>query len=258
MLALNDSMLPQVVSTSYADNEQTIPFAYAQTVCNMFAQLAARGVSALFATGDYGPGGACISNDGTNTTKFMPAFPASCPFVTAVGATQHVFPEIGVDYSGGGFSNYFARPKYQDDAVKAYLAKHGQEWAPYFNASGRAFPDVAAQGTNFTIIYWGVDKYEAGTSCSTPTFATVISLINSERINSGLKPLGFLNPWLYSTGRNGLTDIVAGRSEGCTSDYPGANITGAGWSAVPGWDPATGLGTPKFKELLAISQRELS
>ncbi|RDW80328.1 hypothetical protein BP5796_05026 [Coleophoma crateriformis] len=252
MLALNDSMLPQVVSTSYADDEQTVPEAYARTVCNLFAQLAARGVSALFATGDAGPGGACISNDGTNTTRFIPTFPASCPFVTAVGATQHVEPEIGVSFSGGGFSNYFSRPAYQEAAVSSYLRKHGDTWAPYFNSSGRAYPDVSAQGTNVSIIYWGGHRYEAGTSCSTPIFASVISLLNSERLSKGKRPLGFLNPWLYSEAAGGLQDIISGRSEGCSgwTTTPGAVIDGAGWDAVVGWDPATGLGTPKFKELL--------
>ena len=50
----------------------------------MFAQLGARGVSVLFSSGDTGVGSACQTNDGKNTTRFLPIFPAACPFVTSV------------------------------------------------------------------------------------------------------------------------------------------------------------------------------
>ena len=76
----------------------------AQSVCTMFAQLGARGVSVMFASGDSGPGAICENNDGT-VLKFVPAFPASCPFVTAVGALQYVDPEQAADFSGGGYVN---------------------------------------------------------------------------------------------------------------------------------------------------------
>jgi tripeptidyl-peptidase-1 len=47
---------PQVISTSYDDDEQTVPRSFAISVCNSFAQLGARGVSLLFASGDSGVG----------------------------------------------------------------------------------------------------------------------------------------------------------------------------------------------------------
>ena len=68
-------------------------------------------------------GSDCQTNDGTNITRFLPAFPASCPFVTAVGGTVGVNPETAVSFSGGGFSNYFARPSYEDDAVEKFLVR---------------------------------------------------------------------------------------------------------------------------------------
>lgn len=91
---LQQDELPSVISVSYADEEQTVPEAYAKRVCAAFAQLGARGVSVVVASGDEGVGkdGTCVSNDGKNTSRFMPAFPASCPFVTAVGATRHFDP----------------------------------------------------------------------------------------------------------------------------------------------------------------------
>ena len=81
-------------------------------VCNLFAQLGARGSSVMFSSGDDGVGGGdCLSNDGTDTKMFIPNFPASCPYVTTVGGTIGISPETAVDFSGGGFSNYFAQPR---------------------------------------------------------------------------------------------------------------------------------------------------
>jgi tripeptidyl-peptidase-1 len=95
MLSLPDSELPTVISTSYADDEQTIPFSYANQACGMFAQLGARGVSMLFSSGDLGVGADdyCYSNDGRNASTFLPTFPPSCPYVTAVGGTMRFDPE---------------------------------------------------------------------------------------------------------------------------------------------------------------------
>lgn len=124
----------------------------ANRTCNLFAQLGARGVSVLVASGDAGVGRSCQTNDGKNTTRFLPGFPASCPFVTAVGGTYRVQPERGVAFSGGGFSDYFPRPSYQDAAVTEYLGILGDSWKGLYNPAGRGIPDLAAQSYNFTII----------------------------------------------------------------------------------------------------------
>lgn len=144
LLNLPDKDLPQVISISYGVNEQNVPKAYAKQVCNMFGQIGARGVSLIAASGDSGPGSSCQSNDGKNTTKFLPGFPATCPYVTAVGGTENNSPETAIDFSGGGFSEYWSRPNWQDKAVNKYLDKHGKEWKRYYNKDGRAIPDVAA------------------------------------------------------------------------------------------------------------------
>jgi tripeptidyl-peptidase-1 len=67
-----------------------------------------------------------------------------------------------------------------------------------------------------------------------------------------------LNPWLYTVGYKGLTDIVNGGSVGCTgtdiySGLPAPYVPYASWNATAGWDPVTGLGTPDFKKLLELS-----
>lgn len=47
------------------------------------------------------------------------------PFVTTVGGTTRVNPEVAASLSGGGFSNYFSRPSYQSTAVANYLTSIG-------------------------------------------------------------------------------------------------------------------------------------
>jgi tripeptidyl-peptidase-1 len=77
---LNQTALPNVVSQSYGDDEQTVPLSFATAVCKGFAQLGARGATVLFPSGDEGVGasGKCFSNDGKNTSTFLPGFPAGC------------------------------------------------------------------------------------------------------------------------------------------------------------------------------------
>lgn len=66
-------------------------------------------------------GSACQTNDGKNTTRFLPIFPAACPYVTSVGGTYRVEPERAISFSSGGFSDLWDRPAYQDEAVNEYL-----------------------------------------------------------------------------------------------------------------------------------------
>ncbi|RFU25106.1 hypothetical protein B7463_g11230, partial [Scytalidium lignicola] len=249
---LNQTSLPRVISTSYGDDEQTVPKSYAIRVCNSLAQLGARGVSVLFASGDHGVGqnGTCISNDGKNTTMFVPSFPASCPYVTAVGATHQFEPEVvafrpgavnsngvfqQIYASGGGFSNYFTRPSYQDRVVPAYITNLGGKYDGLYNKSGRAYPDIAAQGQSFAWVWNGTFGTISGTSASTPLMSGIIALVNDVLLTTGKPALGFLNPWIYSQGFQGFTDIVNGSAAGCQVD---------GFPATEGWDPVTGFGTP--------------
>ena len=99
-------------------------------------------------TGDLGLGTPCRSK--TRELQSNPVFPSSCPHFTAVGATEYV-PEEGPDISGGGFSNYFPTPSYQQKAVRNYLdvqitEEERELYGEYANFSGRAFPDIALMG----------------------------------------------------------------------------------------------------------------
>ncbi|KAK3114889.1 Tripeptidyl-peptidase sed2, partial [Teratosphaeriaceae sp. CCFEE 6253] len=96
ILAQPDEELPHTLTTSYGEDEQSVPLAYRKTVCNMFGQLGARGVSVLFSSGDTGVGSACQTNDGLNTTRFLPILPAACPYVTSVGGTYRIQPERAI------------------------------------------------------------------------------------------------------------------------------------------------------------------
>ncbi|KAA1477121.1 subtilisin-like protein [Dentipellis sp. KUC8613] len=242
---LSHPEVPQTFTTSYGGDEQTFPKDFAIRACNTFAQLGARGGSVMFSSGDGGVGaGTCQTNDGTNRTIFQPVFPATCPFVTGVGATFHIAPEKGIDFSQGGFSVYFPRPAYQAQAVPPFLEALGSTYAGLFNPSGRAVPDVSAQGEGFQVVVNGTVHSVGGTSASSPTFAGIVSLLNDFRIANGKPPLGFLNPMLYSIGLSGFTDILSGNNPGCGTP---------GFNATVGWDAITGLGTPDFvklKELL--------
>lgn len=274
VLAQSDDTLPQVVSTSYDDEEQTVPPSYAKRVCEDLAQLGARGVSVFYASGDSGVGtsGDCVTNNGTGAKRFTPEFPSTCPYVTSVGATMDFNPEVVAYHSsgfasGGGFSDLFPRPAYQDKAVKAYLKTLGNRDSAYFNASGRAYPDIAGQGSYFATVWNGTDTLVSGTSASTPLIAAIIALVNDALIAGGKPTLGFLNPWLYKKGYRAFTDITSGSAVGCSEIGDGK-----GFPAVEGWDPVTGfgklslsrphlrwaianypaIGTPKFRDIIHL------
>ena len=195
------------------------------------------GTSILYSSGDYGVagnGGACCVNeacaggdlnDGGSGT-FNPSFPGTCPYVTSVGATQIVpgasvtSPEEACEtviFSGGGFSNVFPMPSYQSDAVASYFANNDPPYtATQYNNSQtvRGYPDVAANGANYVVAVDGSLSLIYGTSASSPTFGSVITLINEQRAAAGKGPVGFLNPTLYAN-PGSLNDITAGGNQGC-------------------------------------------
>ena len=222
-----------------------------------------------------------------NGTVFNPGYPQNCPYVLSVGATQLTAnntvdsPESvmnvpwSVIYNGsaagsppdkfsssGGFSNYFSRPDYQSSAVNTYFSQHDPGYPSYtfngvsamksgtniganggkYNKAGRAFPDVSANGAFLQFYDQGELQSVFGTSLAAPIWASVITLINEKRSENGKGPVGFVNPTLYKHPEV-FNDITLGSNPGCGT---------AGFKAVPGWDPATGLGTPDFPKLLDL------
>lgn len=257
---LTQRSIPRIISTSYGDSEQTVPKSYAERVCRQFAQVGARGTTLFFSSGDRGLGGTntCYTNDGKNKYQFQPSFPASCPYVTTVGATMNFEPEESayrpssnttagfrdLYASGSGFSNYFPRPYYQDKVVPAYVKSLGDSYEGLYNKTGRGYPDLAAQGLYFAYFWNGTEGTISGTSASCPLTAGIFALVNDALLASGKPALGFLNPWLYKKGYKGLTDITKGFSRGCNVE---------GFPVTEGWDPITGFGTPDFPKLVKLA-----
>lgn len=238
-----DDKVPYVFSTSYGEAESSVSMDYSSRINVEFQKAGVRGISILFASGDYGVGsGRC--------TKFVPVWPSASPWVTAVGGTTSASGgEKCASLSSGGFSNRWAQPSYQTTAVDTFF-KTATDLpdSSRYNKTGRAFPDVAAMATGFEVIcngqtYSGV----AGTSCSSPTFSGVVGLLNDLRLQQGKSKLGFLNPFLYQNPQ-ALNDIVSGNNPGCGTQ---------GFHSIKGWDPCTGYGTPNY-ELLAKAVNNLA
>lgn len=218
----------------------------------------------LESSGDLGVGAGCLAPD-NKTVEFNAIFPATCPYLTSVGGTVDVTPEIAWDGSSGGFSSYFPRPSFQAAAVEAYIKEHVSNstlsyYGQYTDFSGRGFPDVSAHSVTpyYEIVYGGIPEGSGGTSAAAPVWAGLVALLNDARLRAGKNVLGWLNPLIYAHGPEVLTDITDGYSIGClgyntqsdSSEPEGAGqVPGARWNATTGWDPVTGYGTPDFQKL---------
>ncbi|KAF7984762.1 hypothetical protein HWV62_11730 [Athelia sp. TMB] len=251
---------PYVVSVSWGGSEVEQTGKYLERQCTEYAKLGMMGSSILYSSGDNGVaagGDKCINiadrSQTSNGTGFNPQFPVTCPYITAVGATQMVNgstvadPEVAcqtVIRSGGGFSNYFAMPSYQTSYVQSYLRANPPPYnASVYNNSGttRGYPDLAANGAFYDVAITGSFEPIFGTSASSPVVGSLIALINDARLAAGKKPVGFLNPIIYSDSfQAGFNDIVSGSNPGCGTK---------GFTAAKGWDPVTGLRTLNLETL---------
>ncbi|KAM0718499.1 hypothetical protein Q7P37_005569 [Cladosporium fusiforme] len=267
--------LDKVISISYAYNEHDLLPAYEQRQCNEFLKLGLMGTTFLVSSGDFGVSGnddQCIDpnnrvpgpnasyTDGTYGA-FNPSFPASCPYVTAVGGTQVIEGTNVLDalaagkqpeetcsqnaYSGGGFSNVFDLPDYQADTVHDWFKEHPPRYSgELFNNSQRTrgYPDISANAAHYAFAVnaqWGMAY---GTSASAPVLGSIFTLINQARIKAGKTSVGFVNPTAYAHPEV-FRDVTLGSNEGCGV---------RGWEAIKGWDPATGLGTPDYPKMLEL------
>jgi tripeptidyl-peptidase-1 len=242
----NISDAPLIISTSYGEDEDSMTLDY-QTRCNVeFQKAGVRGISLFFASGDSGVGGAVKCSDqcsgyAQGEKCFQAMWPSASPYVTAVGGTKGA-KEKGAGLSSGGFSYRWAMPDWQKDAVATFLAKEGQPDTSLYTTTGRGYPDISAKAVNYMVIALAVPLPVSGTSAASPTAAGIFSLVNDRRLAAGQSPLGFVNPLLYANA-GALNDIVGGHNPGCGS---------TGFTAVEGWDPVTGLGSPNFKALAAL------
>lgn len=272
----NRQHVPTVFTIDHAAPEREIiqatgSNASMMAVKNEVAKMCVRGVGVFVVAGDSG------ANDlgGTSTTcQLSPLFPATLPFVTTVSSTALTTPamtpgcnprgkesgafqgicEVPVSVQnglrwtgGGGFSSVFPRPYHQEKAVEQYLDTGDQPAG--FNHSNRAYPDVAAVGTNLVAVANGVEQFSGSTGGSTPLFAALMSQVNIKRVEAGQPQLGFVAPALYRLYSKvaGAFHSVQGGSNACGRKF----CCPEGYSSAGEWDAVTGLGSPgPFKILL--------
>jgi tripeptidyl-peptidase-1 len=284
-----DGLLNSVCTQLGVDSEQ-----YVNRTNIELQKCGTMGFSILVCTQDEGApsdnNDDCSEDD---TQPVWPIYPSSSPWVTAVGATtiyqasavssrtvstsanaiplcQQIMCNNATDEkvamspdmdtlftSGGGFSNYTIRPSYQDAAVLGYLKGDGLRPPDgKFGVNNRGYPDISAAGSQMFTVLNGNLGWNGGTSASTPIFAGIVSLLNDFRLNNNKSPLGFLNYLLYEMGTQwpqAYNYITVGNNT-CTG-WEADTCCRYGYSAVAGWNPAVGFGTPNFQQMLKyISQ----
>ncbi|HTK09014.1 MAG TPA: S53 family peptidase [Ktedonobacteraceae bacterium] len=255
-----------IISQSWGATENTLFSPAGKAILNaydsFYKQAASQHVTVLASSGDAG----VLNQDEKGKIYPSPTviFPASSPWVTAVGGTslyastrghyisESVWNNSRSEASGGGISQYFAEPAYQKSSLNSAPLRnllHGQ----------RAIPDIAYNANPSTSIliylsFFGQKQAGyytiGGTSEGAPQWAGIVAIANQK---AG-RPLGFLNNALYQIGRcacprNAYHDIThGGNGSGNQPGYP----------ARVGWDAATGWGTPNASVLVPALIRLLS
>jgi kumamolisin len=241
--AVHDSTTPVAISISWGSAESKWTASAMTAMESAFQDAANLGIPVTVASGDDG------SFD--KTGGLAADFPASAPHALGCGGTrlqgsgssitsETVWNSGATDgATGGGVSDFFSKPTYQSGVSVPPPGGGG--------AGGRGVPDVcgnAAAESPYKVRISGADTESWGTSAVAPLWAGLIA-----RLGQKLgKPVGFLNTLIYQspTNTNAFRDITSGNND----------ISGGGgkYSAGPGWDPCTGLGSPKGSGLLTALQ----
>ncbi len=223
---------PSVISISWGGPESTWSQQSLTEYDTLLEDAATLGISVCIAAGDNG------STDGVTDNLQHVDFPASSSYALACGGTKltsaggSIAAEVvwneeasNEGSTGGGISAVFAKPDYQASANVPPSVNPG-------NFAGRGVPDVAGDAdpeTGYNVYVDGQATVIGGTSAVAPLWAALIARIN-QLVG---KPVGFLNPTLYAQAPGsggGFHDITAGNN--------------GAYSAGPGWDACTGLGSP--------------
>jgi tripeptidyl-peptidase-1 len=258
---------PLVNSISYGGPESLMSPSVMNTFNTEAMKLGVQGVSIFVSSGDDGVAGNGARGN-ASACGYEPSFPATSPYITAVGATQGSCigsEEVacsgntsGVITTGGGFSGNYAQPDWQASAVATFLSRDSSAVPGY--ASGRAYPDVAMAGFNYPTVIGGSTYLVSGTSAAAPVVAGMVTLVNSRLAEQGKPPVGFINPTLYANNGAAFNDIVKGNNKCSAGGQAAATCCEEGFNAVEGWDAATGWGSvsfDKFSELFGASSAAL-
>ena len=251
-----------VISLSAGAGEQCFtPAEDAQA--NAVLQAAERDrVTVVVSSGDSGAAATPCPGAGTASAPVKGVdLPASDPLALAVGGTSLQASRAtgaylgetawntpasagGPKAAGGGFSQVFARPAYQEGVAGT--------------GATRGVPDVSADadprtGMALAISDGGQDYLigGGGTSVAAPLWAAVVALADQY----AHRDLGFVNPALYQIARSSyyhqaFHDVITGTN---TVELPAQTITG--YQAAPGWDPVTGWGSPNAQVLVPLLAR---
>jgi len=248
-IANDKANLANVVSVSYSAPEYQVAKATRLAENVYFQQMAAQGQSVCVSTGDAG-----AYADGSNLTI---SDPSSQPYVTSVGGTD-LTPASTLVWAGesswgnsstkqgggGGYSSHWALPIWQTGAFSSSSNPQG-------SLSRRNIPDVSLYAdpdsagydvylsVKFSKPGWNGPGWYGlgGTSASAPLWAAFFADVNEARITHGLGPLGFANPALYAIAKN--------PAQYANDFHDITNGSNLHYSAVPGYDNSTGLGTIK-------------
>jgi len=251
---------PRVFSFSFGDPETERDDDVPNTN-KEFAKIVAKGITLVSASGDNGAG--------KRGSKYVVNFPPSSPYILGVGSTSLKTNgnikggEVAVKegWSAGGFSSVFSVPAWQSSFTKAYLASGAKFPSSGFTRTGRGVPDISVLGSDWAIIYKGGQSTSNagntwtgadGTSCSGPFIASLVARLNAARLAKGQGTMGFMHQWLYSK-VSASSGAIYDVTEGSNKANPNNALGGMGFSAVKGWDPVTGLGTPDYKLLEALA-----
>jgi subtilase family serine protease len=236
--------LGRVISQSFDATEPTFPSKTALMRLRGAYELAARDhVTVLAASGDNGATG-YTDNMVDLYTRRVASWPATDPLVTAVGGTQLDLrasgtrrkPDTAWPESGGGLSEFFARPSYQY-GVRA------------ITGTRRGVPDISMDAScNSPVAFYatfagngGPWSTICGTSVATPLMAGIVALADQE---AG-KSLGQINKALYELAARhdrGIVDVVKGNNTQSFSQ-DGRFYTVVGFAARKGYDLVSGVGT---------------
>jgi subtilase family serine protease len=265
-----DHHLGDVITQSFGATEETFPNARSiYELRGAYLNAFAHRVTVLGSSGDGGATDETL--DGTDFYPFrVNSWPSSDPLVTSVGGTQlhlgasgnrrapdNVWNDQALFGSpaagGGGVSAVFGRPFYQDGVRRTVGNSRGTpdvSMSAAVDGGANVYMSFSSDSEGITAPGYYVI---GGTSEASPEFAGVVAIADQ----AAGRDLGLLNPTLYANGdgwRSGLTDITAGKNS-VSGDNRGPQFPGpfnvVGFDAVPGYDLASGLGTPDGVKLVS-------